>query len=114
MSDDVPRILHLIAEADWEAAQSSGAIAPASLEEEGFVHCCTDVQLLGVVERFYAGRTDLLALEIVPALLGVELRWEAPSHPDGSTNTAAEAAQLFPHVYGPIPSTAVAAAHRLT
>ena len=31
-----------------------------------------------------------------------ELRWEAAAHPDGSPTTDAEAAERYPHVYGPI------------
>lgn len=102
------RVLHLISTGDWAAAQPLGVIAPASLASEGFVHCSTELQLPGVVERYYSGRTDMLALTIDPnALGGAELRWEAPAHPDGSPNTEAEESQRYPHVYGPIPVPAV-------
>lgn len=105
-------ILHLIGADDWAAAQRVGAIAPASLAEEGFVHCCTEAQLLGVVSRYYADRTDLVALTIDPEALGTaELKWEAPAHPDGSPNTEAEESLRYPHVYGPIPVAAVVDQH---
>jgi uncharacterized protein (DUF952 family) len=106
------QILHLISSADWAAAQSLGVIAPPSLAEEGFVHCCTEAQLAGVLERYYAGRDDMLALTIDPTALGdADLKWEAPSHPDGSPNTEAEESQRYPHVYGPIPVAAVVSQH---
>jgi len=105
-------VLHLIGDAEWKAAQAAGEVTSESLPIEGFVHCCTQQQLLGVVERYYADRTDLLVLSIDPELLGdVELKWEAPAHLDGSPNTEAEEAQRYPHVYGPIPVTAVVDQH---
>lgn len=108
-------ILHLISAEDWGEARRLGAVAPASLAEEGFVHCCTAEQLLGVIERYYADRTDMLVLTVDPDALGdVELKWEAPAHPDGSPNTEAEEAQRYPHVYGPIPVAAVVDQHPIT
>lgn len=109
------QILHLISTDDWAAAQRLGVIAPVSLAEEGFVHCSTEAQLLGVVSRYYAGRADMLALAIDPDALGAaELKWEAPSHPDGSPNTEAEESQRYPHVYGPIPVAAVVDQHAVS
>jgi uncharacterized protein (DUF952 family) len=108
-------ILHLIGETDWEAAQVAGQITSESLPVEGFVHCCTQSQLLGVVERYYADRTDMVVLTIDPELLGdVELKWEAPAHPDGAPNTEAEESERYPHVYGPIPVAAVTGTHPIT
>jgi uncharacterized protein (DUF952 family) len=100
-------LLHLMSGADWSAVQRLGTIAPASLESEGFVHCCgDDGQLLAVANRFYRGLDDEVAvLEIDAAELVSEVRWEAPAHPDGSP--AADDEPEFPHVYGPIPVGAV-------
>lgn len=100
-------ILHLISAADWATAQQAGTIEPESLTTEGFVHCSTPAQLPGVIDRYYAERTDMLVLRLDPSALADTVRWEAPAHPDGSANTAAEAAHLYPHVYGPIPVDAV-------
>lgn len=108
-------ILHLISLGDWSEANEAGAITPPSLADEGFVHCSTEAQLPGVVNRFYADRTDMLALTLDPSALGdAELRWEAPAHPDGSPNTEADETLRFPHIYGPIPVAAVLHQRRIT
>ncbi|WP_285506102.1 DUF952 domain-containing protein [Actinokineospora sp. NBRC 105648] len=82
----------------WPAAE----VAP--LPGEDFVHCSDPGTVHLPATRLFAGRTDLLLLEIDPARLGVPLRWEAgaPPIPGGP---------WFPHVYGPIPAAAVVAVH---
>ena len=97
------RVLHVTTTEDWATAQSSGAIRTPSLVTEGFIHCCTPAQLTGVLERFYAGRTDLVVLELDAASLADDLAWESPAPPEGSPVTDAEAGQSFPHVYAEIP-----------
>jgi len=87
-------LLH-IAEPDvWAAADD--VYRPASLATEGFVHCSTAEQVVATGRRYYAGRTGLLLLTIDPAAAGVPLEWEP-----GPTG------DLFPHLYGPIPTSAV-------
>lgn len=107
-------IFHVATELEWSVAQNGQLITPESLASEGFVHCSTAAQLDGVLARFYAGRDDIWILAIDPDLLGVdvEVRWEAPAHPDGSPNTDAEDHERFPHVYGPVPVAAVISAER--
>jgi uncharacterized protein (DUF952 family) len=50
-----------------------------------------------VREERFAGRDDLVLLEIDPALAHAELRWE----------------EGFPHLYGPLEVEAVVSAQRL-
>lgn len=100
-------ILHLIVPAAWQQAQLAGFITNDSLLTEGFIHCCTDEQLEGVLNRFYSDMPDILALRLRVADLKSPLRWEAPAHPDGTANTTSEDALKFPHVYGEIPPSAV-------
>ncbi len=92
-------LLHLAVTQDWEA-RSEQAYRPAGLATEGFVHCCTPGQLLGVVERYYQHRQDLVLLRVDPAGLDCDVIWE---------NTTA-GAELFPHLYGPIPLPAIVSA----
>lgn len=95
-------ILHIASRDEWRQAQVAGEIAPASLADEGFVHCSDFGTAHLAANAHFAGRTDLLLLVIDPAALPV--RWE-PGRPP-SANGA-----WFPHVYGPIPTGAVVATH---
>ena len=94
-------ILHLVSSDDWDAAQAAGRYAPPSLAAEGFIHFSTPAQLLRTAGRFYAGRSDLLVLWVDPARLEPELRYEQPPASDPG------AAELFPHLYGPLELEAV-------
>ncbi|HVK20041.1 MAG TPA: DUF952 domain-containing protein [Actinokineospora sp.] len=93
-------ILHIVARSDWPAAE----VTAPSLVSEGFVHCSDPGTVHLPANRLYAGRTDLVLLEIDPALVGVPVRWEAAV-------PAIEAGPWFPHVYGPIPAAAVVGVH---
>jgi uncharacterized protein (DUF952 family) len=95
-------VLHLTTRAEWDAAQPAGTYEPAGFAAEGFVHCSTPEQVVAVANRFYRGAGDCVLLEVDPALTGVELRWEPG---------ADRSDELFPHVYGRIPVTAVVAVH---
>jgi uncharacterized protein (DUF952 family) len=92
-------IVHVTTRVAWEAAVGAGtAYAHPSLDVEGFIHCSTDAQLPGTLHRYFTDtdRATLVALVIDPASLGDTLRWEPST---GGEN--------FPHVYGPIPLSAV-------
>ena len=98
-------ILHLINRTDWEAAQQSGVVQPASLASEGFVHCSTEHQMVAVANKYYTGATNMLLLRIDHKLLTSQLKWEPPAHIDGSPSLPGE--PFFPHIYGPINIDAV-------
>ncbi|WP_018683495.1 DUF952 domain-containing protein [Actinokineospora enzanensis] len=93
-------ILHILARSDWPAAE----VRPPSLATEGFVHCSDPGTVHLPADRIYAGRADLVLLEIDPSKVDAPVRWEpgAPPVPGGP---------WFPHVYGPIPAAAVVAVH---
>lgn len=88
-------LLHICDRTDWQAARAAGEYRPASLAQEGFIHCSTSEQVAATANRFYHGRQGLALLLIDQSRLQAEVRWEAA---DGS---------LFPHVYGPLPLEAV-------
>ncbi len=100
-------IFHLLAGSDWLEARGLGEVRPPSLATEGFVHLSTAAQVPGVVARFYAGATDLVVLAVDPDRLADDLRWEAPAH------AHPDAEERFPHLYGPVPVSAVVAAEPL-
>jgi uncharacterized protein (DUF952 family) len=96
-------IFHLALVTDWEAAQKAGEYRVSTLgrtlEEEGYIHASADLaQARGVAARFYRHVTDpLVLLTIDEDLLRHPVKFETP---DG-------ASEAFPHIYGPIPTTAV-------
>jgi uncharacterized protein (DUF952 family) len=91
-------ILHIATPAQWDEARRTGTVAPTSLAAEGFVHCSTRDQLPTTLARHFAGAGPLVGLVVDPETIAADLRWEE-SHPG----------EAFPHVYGPIPVTAVVA-----
>lgn len=96
-------IYHITTPDDWAMAQASGQVEAASLTSEGFIHCSRQGQLLSVADRFFPGVSDLLVLGIDEA--GV-VPWLVNEGPTGVGDPFAQ--DIFPHVYGPIPLSAVA------
>jgi uncharacterized protein (DUF952 family) len=92
-------LLHIAVRDEWEAAGSD--YAPAAFANEGFVHCSYPEQVVATAARYYAGRADVVLLEIDETRLTSRLVVE----PSPSTG------DLFPHIYGPIARTAVARVH---
>ena len=97
-------LVHLCPKATWLAAHSHGRLEPDSLREVGFVHLSALSQVHVPANALFAGRDDIVLLEIDPERVPAEIRWEDgdPPHPDG---------WQFPHLYGPLPVTAVTHVH---
>lgn len=93
-------LLHLCSRDEWARARAAGAVTPPSLGDVGFVHLSTPRQVHLPADRLFRGRTDVLLLHIDPARLSDPVRFEpgVPADPD---------AMLFPHLYGPLPVSAV-------
>lgn len=94
-------LYHLATEAEWARYRQAGAVAPPSLDAEGFVHCSWGRQVAGTIGRHFAGVTGLLALHLDPGALGEVALVEEDTAGTG---------QAFPHAYGPVPAAAVTAA----
>jgi len=97
-------LFHIALRRDWEAAAGAGpggryevSTRGVTLAEQGFIHCSLRHQVLDVADARYAGLDDLVLLVIDPALIGVPVRYEPP----------APGVEEFPHVYGPLPVSAV-------
>ncbi len=83
--------------APWRQAEAEGLFAGAPVDHaDGFIHLSTAAQAPETAARHFAGQHDLLLVAVDPAALGAALRWE-PSR----------GGALFPHLYGPLPMTAV-------
>jgi glutathione S-transferase len=97
-------LLHIAMPDDWNAARAAGeyriSTRNRSLDDEGFIHCSYPGQLEAVANRWFADVAELVLLHIEPELLEAEVRVE-PGSENGD--------ELFPHIYGPIPTTAVIA-----
>lgn len=98
-------LYHITTSQEWAAIQAAGRLAPASLQQQGFVHLSELGQVLRSGERWFAGQDDLVLLEIDPARVPAEvpLRWE---------DLLGEGL-AFPHAYGPLPREAIHAAYPL-
>lgn len=88
-------LLHVLEVSDWEGLGQATHWSPPSLAEQGFVHLCGPEQLAGVLERWFAGRRDLVVLELDPALLDAPVDWAELPH------------GTFPHLLGPLNLAAV-------
>lgn len=88
------RIFHIVPQTTWNQVAGTDYRAD-SLASEGFAHCSYSAQVAPVVQRFFAGQTGLLLLEIDVAKLRSELRAEEVG------------GEKFPHVYGPIEREAI-------
>lgn len=99
-------IYHLVPLPEWNALPDQ-PYAPASLADEGFVHCSPDeATTLAVANAFYANAPrPLLALVLDEDRLTARLEWEraAPAPPPGVADDVS-----FPHVFGPLDREAVA------
>jgi uncharacterized protein (DUF952 family)/putative methionine-R-sulfoxide reductase with GAF domain len=90
-------LFHIAAARAWE--RSGDRYAPADFAKEGFVHCSTKEQVIGVANALFRGRADLLLLTIDANRIDAPIRYER----------ASEGAERFPHVYSPLPRAAVLA-----
>lgn len=88
----MPTILHITTENEWREARQKGYYETPSLKSEGFIHCCLEEQVQGVLERYFEGKEKLLKLEIETDKLTSPFYYEwSPSIAD-----------TFPHIYGVI------------
>ena len=95
-------LVHICAIGEWSSAQNLGFVHLDPSGEIEFIHLSTPEQVHLPANRLFRGRQDLVLLHVDPALLDSPIRWEpgVPTDPDS---------MLFPHLYGPLPVTAVTA-----
>jgi uncharacterized protein (DUF952 family) len=81
----------------WREAERAGTFQGAPVDlADGFIHFSTAAQAPETAARHFAGLKDLVLIAVETAALGAALRWE-PSR----------GGALFPHLYGPLPLSAV-------
>ncbi|HEY2734468.1 MAG TPA: DUF952 domain-containing protein, partial [Polyangiales bacterium] len=94
-------IYRIVSSSDWDAAKSAGVFEGGRHDaRDGFIHFSASNQVRETAKRHYAQLPDLLLLYVrTAAVAGSDLctlKWEVSR--DG---------ELFPHVYGSLPVTAV-------
>jgi uncharacterized protein (DUF952 family) len=83
--------------AAWDEAERAGAFMGAGADlRDGYIHSSTADQVVETAARHFAERDDLVIVAVEADHLGAALVWE-PSR----------GGALFPHLYGPLPLTAV-------
>jgi uncharacterized protein (DUF952 family) len=70
---------------------------------DGFIHLSTAAQVEGTLARHFAGERGLSLVAIESAALGDALKWER-----------SRGGALFPHLYGPLPLSAVRSVRALS
>lgn len=96
-------IYHITSADAAKQAEQSGEYVPAGFAVEGFIHCSYAHQIQSVLQRRFQGRTSLVLLEIDPTRLACRILDE---NLEGGT-------ELFPHVYGRLPMSAVVGIKKL-
>jgi uncharacterized protein (DUF952 family) len=90
-------IYKILSATEWQAAQEAGVYqGSADDTRDGFIHFSTADQVDGTRAKYFAGRADLVLLEVDGASLGTALRYER-----------ARGDALFPHLYGVLPLSSV-------
>ncbi|GAB3567359.1 DUF952 domain-containing protein [Spelaeicoccus albus] len=96
------RLLHLALADDFEAARPLGEYTVStrgtSVDDAGFIHASTAGQLPKIASMLYSDVHSPLVVLVIDedelAGAGIEVKWETPHGSD----------QLFPHIYGPLPT----------
>ncbi|MEF8906795.1 MAG: DUF952 domain-containing protein [Haloarculaceae archaeon] len=88
-------MVHVIEGDGYESDTDAGEYRPHSLSDEGFIHCSTPAQVVGVARYNYPDAEEPRLLVIDPDEVDAEIRYEESA--DGG----------FAHIYGPLNTDAV-------
>ncbi|QSZ55807.1 DUF952 domain-containing protein [Rhizobium sp. ZX09] len=95
---ETPAIIYkIVPETLWNEARAKGVFDGAAIDlTDGFIHFSTARQVAETAARHFSGQADLLLIAVDGAALGDKLVYEPSRGGD-----------LFPHLYGSLPLTAV-------
>lgn len=96
-------VYHITSDSEWQTARSAGTYLPQGYSHDGFIHCSKEVQVVRTANRHYPGQKGLILLKIETDLVPSKVVEE---NLEGG-------AELFPHIYGPLPVSAVVASSPL-
>ncbi|BCI70038.1 hypothetical protein SUS17_1160 [Sphingomonas sp. S17] len=81
------------------ALEQEGVFTGAPVDiADGYIHLSTAAQLTETVDKHFANQTDLHIAAVDLEAMGEAVKWEE-----------SRGGQLFPHLYAPLPLTAVVA-----
>jgi uncharacterized protein (DUF952 family) len=90
-------VYKIVPEALWRSAKENGVFEGAEIDrKDGFIHFSTGAQARETARLHFAGMTGLLLVAVDATALGEALRHEPSRGGD-----------LFPHLYGDLPLSAV-------
>ena len=99
----MPTIYKITPASAWREAERQGVYKGSADDlRDGYIHFSTAAQVAETARKHYFGQTGLFLVAVDADALGDALRWE-PSRND----------ELFPHLYGPLPLSAVRSARPL-
>lgn len=83
--------------AQWKQFQSDGVFNGSPVDiADGYIHLSSSEQVMGTIDKHFAGHADLIIAKIDLTILGDSVKWEA-----------SRGGALFPHIYGALPMLAV-------
>ena len=96
----LPATAYKVLTADQMAVlEHEGVFAGAPVDmADGYIHLSTATQLTETVDKHFAGQSDLHVAAVDLEAMGEAVKWEE-----------SRGGQLFPHLYAPLPLTAVVA-----
>jgi uncharacterized protein (DUF952 family) len=83
--------------AQWKRAERDGEFRGSAADlADGYIHLSTATQVAGTAAKHFAAMSGLVLVAVGAEELGAALKWERSRGGD-----------LFPHLYGALPVTAV-------
>ena len=93
----IPLVYKILPRAEWQAAQEHGLFEGSAVDrQDGYIHFSTQDQMRETAAKHFAGQNDLVLVAVDDGALGDALRYEPSRGGD-----------LFPHLYGHLPISAV-------
>ena len=97
-------IYKILPAAEWQEVQAKGRFDGSAIDlRDGYIHFSTAAQAQETGRKYFSGMADLMVLAVEGESLGPALKWEPSRGGD-----------LFPHLYGPLPVSAVKQAFAVT
>ena len=95
------KVFKVCQEDEWENVKQNDFFEGSKIDKhDGFIHFSTSEQLEGTLEKYFKSKSPLYLLEVNTNKL--DLVWEVSRDK-----------QLFPHLYAPLPLSAVAKVYKI-